>query len=137
MNRRTLLAIALGVALAACSGGDPERTLDVGGVVLAGPTCPVVQDPPDPSCNDRPVADALLAVLDTDGNLVAEVRSGTDGRFSIPLTAGEYVLEPQPVSGLLGTAERQQLSVLDASLDLVVVYDTGIRTPVPGGQAPP
>ena len=32
----------------------------IAGRALAGPACPVVRDPPDPSCLDRPVAGATL-----------------------------------------------------------------------------
>ena len=98
-------------------------------MVVAGPSCPVVTDPPDPDCRDRPVPGAVIVVLDRAGQQVARVISGADGSFSIGLAPGAYRLVPQPVEGLMGTAEEQQISVAAAEpvAEVTVVYDTGIR----------
>ncbi len=42
------------------SGGPGSGGPWIAGRALAGPACPVVRDPPDPSCLDRPVAGATL-----------------------------------------------------------------------------
>ena len=98
------------------------------GYAHAGPTCPVVQNPPDPRCEDRAVVDALLVVFDGHGEAVAEVLTDSEGRFAVHLTAGTYTLTPQAVAGLLGTAQPQEFTVgPGASADLDVAYDTGIR----------
>ena len=100
----------------------------VSGYAHAGPTCPVVQNPPDPRCDDRAVVDALLVVFDRDGEAVAEVRTDAEGLFAVHLTAGTYTLTPQAVAGLLGTAQAQEFTVgPGAAPDLDVAYDTGIR----------
>ena len=39
----------------------------VRGTVTSGPTCPVVTNPPNPSCADRPVAGAVLVFRDASG----------------------------------------------------------------------
>ena len=94
----------------------------------AGPTCPVVGDPPDPACDDRPVEDAVLLVEDASGALVARIQTGEDGTFHVVLPEGTYHLVPQPVEGLLGTAPAQDLVVADGPVDGIdVAYDTGIR----------
>lgn len=124
-----IVFIVFVVALSACA---TERTTGaiaeypLAGYVHAGPTCPVMQDPPDPECADRPVA-ALLLVQD-EADTVGEIRSAADGSFSTLLPAGSYTLVPQPVEGLLGTAEPQPFTVgPDASPELDIAYDTGIR----------
>jgi hypothetical protein len=126
---RRLTAFALLGLLVACSTPSPSSTdLAVRGVVVAGPTCPVVTDPPDPSCADRPVSGAELIVLTSSGAEVMRATSDADGIFVLHLPPGGYVLEPQPVEGLLGTANPVAFSVDEAgAADLVVSYDTGIR----------
>jgi hypothetical protein len=98
-------------------------------MVTAGPTCPVVTDPPDPSCADRPVDGAVLVVTTLDGVEVDRTTSDADGRFALSLPPGTYRLEPQPVEGLMGTAEPVEFTVEPGAraLDLVIGYDTGIR----------
>lgn len=110
--------------------GDPlaEET-GIRGVVTAGPTCPVVTDPPDPSCADQPVAGAVLVILDADGVEVVRIRSADDGSFAVALAPGAYRVVPQSVEGLMGTAGELevQVGVGEPSDEMAVVYDTGIR----------
>ena len=110
--------------------GDPlPARSSVTGVVTAGPTCPVVTDPPDPACADRPVAEALLVVTTLEGAEVARATSDAEGRFELSLAPGRYRLVPQPVEGLMGTAARFEFSVELGvpTAELGVSYDTGIR----------
>jgi hypothetical protein len=129
--KTTLIAAALLLTLGACTTtSDTLPTADstVTGVATAGPNCPVMQDPPDPDCADRPVFGATLYVLDESGIRVAEVVTDGVGAFEVTVPAGRYTLEPQPFEGLLGTAETQQfIAGPDQVVDLSVVYDTGIR----------
>jgi hypothetical protein len=101
----------------------------VSGTVTAGPTCPVVTDPPDPSCADRPVEGAVLVVTTLAGVEVDRTTSDAEGRFALSLPPGTYRLEPQPVEGLMGTAAPVEFAVEPGApaLDLVIGYDTGIR----------
>ena len=110
--------------------GDPiPHKSDVSGVVTAGPTCPVERYPPDPNCAERPVAGAELVIVDSDGNEVARATSGEDGTFTIRLAPGSYRLVPQPVEGLMGTAQPVDfmVEVGQPVTDLQISYDTGIR----------
>lgn len=129
-----VLAVLLAATCAACgvAGGDASsaggRGFVVAGYVHAGPACPVVQDPPESGCLDRAVAGALLLVTDTAGSAVTSVRSAADGTFEVVLPSGRYVLVPQPVEGLLGTASQKGFQLIDLPIfDLDVSYDTGIR----------
>lgn len=111
------------------SGDQLPAGSTVTGTVSAGPTCPVVTDPPDPSCADRPVEGAVLVVVTSDGVEVARTTSDVEGQFVLRLAPGSYRLEPQPVEGLMGTAAPIDFSLeLGGSApELLVSYDTGIR----------
>ena len=50
----------------------------IAGRVLAGPTCPVQKDPPDPDCADRPVTGAVLVVFDSSGQEVTRAASNPE-----------------------------------------------------------
>ncbi len=99
------------------------------GRALAGPVCPVAQDPPDPACDDRPVAGATVVIRDADGARVAEVVTSDDGTFLVALPApGFYIVEGQPVEGLLGTPAPVEALVGEGSWSVADLgYDTGIR----------
>jgi hypothetical protein len=131
MTKPIALVIALAILAAACgeSSGTPSTgpTTSVDGYVHAGPVCPVAQDPPDPNCADRPVAGAEMRVVDAAGDEVARVSTAEDGTFALGLPPGGYTLVPQPVEGLMGTAETQGFEVGSAAVHLDVAYDTGIR----------
>lgn len=134
MSSIHVIALLVGVTLAACvgqGGGESTTTVArfaVSGYVHAGPVCPVETTPPDPSCADRPVADAVILVRDAAGDIVGEARSGVAGTFSVDLPPGSYSLVPQPVDGLLGTAGELEVVVADGPLPgLDFAYDTGIR----------
>lgn len=112
--------------------GDPlpaESRTGVTGQALAGPTCPVVQDPPDPACADRPVSGAVMVVLDASGNEVARATTDVQGNFTIALEPGSYTLVPQPSEGLLGTPGPIPFVVAadEGLASLTASYDTGIR----------
>jgi hypothetical protein len=101
------------------------------GRAVAGPMCPVAQEPPDPACADRPVDGAVVVVLDAAGVRVAEVTTAPDGTFvaAVP-QGGTYTVEAQPVGGVMGTPGPVTIAVPDgggawARVDLG--YDTGIR----------
>jgi hypothetical protein len=126
LARATVLLMGV-LLLTACQESAPG--LPIRGVVTAGPVCPVVTDPPDPACEDRPVGGAEIVVTDSSGAEVARVESEEDGTFlaTVP-AAGRYSLTPQPVDGLLGTAPAVDVVIQDAEHPpVVIVYDTGIR----------
>lgn len=107
-------------------GGDGPAQITVD--LLAGPVCPVVQDPPDPNCDDRPVKNAEVKLFDASGTLVETLSSNDDGRVVFQVPAGAYYVEPQATEGLMGTPEAQAVSVLGGDQSgLLFGYDTGIR----------
>jgi len=131
MNRPSLaVLIVIGLIGAACQPSvDGVENLILRGVAMAGPVCPVVTQPPDPACDDRPVAGAEIVVRNEAGESVARVTTAEDGSFSVPVGAGRYELLAQTVDGLLGTPAPIEVVVVEG-IDpepVVVAYDTGIR----------
>jgi len=116
------------VLLVAC-GPATGPTATLRGIAVAGPTCPVVTDPPDPGCQDRPIGGARVLVTDASGSEVASAVTDEDGRFSVELPPGTYRLVPQPVTGLMGTAAPVTVRVIHgaAMVPITLAYDTGIR----------
>ena len=74
------------------------------------------------------MADAKVIVQDGQDNTVATVVLDAGGAAVVALPAGNYVIQPQPVTGLMGTAAPTNVTVEDGTLTPVVLsYDTGIR----------
>lgn len=104
-----------------------EQGSGIGGEVVAGPTCPV-ERPGDSACAERPVQGAALAVQDPAGHEVATFTTDASGLFRFDVPAGSYTLIASSVTGLMGTARPQPVTVADGRLTLVSIsYDTGIR----------
>ena len=118
-----------GVRLISETGDVLPDATGVRGIVIAGPTCPVVTDPPNPGCADRPVAGAVLLFSDASGGEVARAISAADGTFAVELAPGAYRLTAEPVEGLMGTPEPMEVGVEAGQpmAELTVSYDTGIR----------
>ena len=131
LDRETGLAVPPGVnSGGGAGGGGAGGSLPAGpgiaGQALAGPTCPVVK-PGDPACNDRPVAGATILIRDGTGAVVAQMTTDVNGQFQLAVPAGQYVVEPQPVQGLMGTAPKVDVMVGGAFEVVRITYDTGIR----------
>lgn len=101
------------------------------GRAVAGPVCPVAQDPPDPACADRPVAGAAVVIRAASGEQVGEATTRADGSYLAAVPAGgAYVVEAQPVEGLMGTPAAFEVAVPAGPGAWAVAdlgYDTGIR----------
>lgn len=98
----------------------------VSGTILLRPTCPVVKDPPDPECADKPIFGDFI-VQNAMGN-IEFARFGTqrDGSFSISLPAGEYYItwtesKGPGIQGHLVNVRAGETS------EYTITFDTGIR----------
>jgi hypothetical protein len=124
--RTGMSATILSVAVAAAAIARPAPP-DSGlrGIVLYGPTCPVQR--PGHIC-ERPVQ-ATIVVSRTGSRLtVARTRSAPDGRFSIRVGAGRYLVKTS--SGATGyrRAQSQVVSVTAHRFtELTIRIDSGIR----------
>lgn len=112
------------------SGGGNAGILPGGtgiqGRVLTGPTCPVVTLN-DPSCDDRPVADATVLILDVNGTEIARLVTDVAGQYVVTLPSGSYTIEPQPVEGAMRAADAVSVTVGKGYVTVDLLYDTGIR----------
>ncbi|MCF6278665.1 MAG: hypothetical protein L3J16_07955, partial [Anaerolineales bacterium] len=108
------------------SAGQPVAGPETGieGRVFIGPMCPVVQE--GEACPDQPYQ-ATLTVNKPNGTRVTQFETGEDGRFRVPLAAGEYLLQPES-NGRMAYATEQKFSVFNGEFTpIIVVYDSGIR----------
>ena len=99
----------------------------ISGVVLVGPACPVIRE--GELCPDKPYP-ATLIVLDKQGQEVARVQAGADGRFQVELAPGAYTLVPQqPKDSPLPHAPGKIDLMVTAGeyVSTTVTYDSGIR----------
>jgi hypothetical protein len=127
MRRPNLRAVAVLAALTACGTSDalgPDAAQGIEGLALLGPQCPV-QSLEDP-CPDLP-HQAWIEVRTSEGQSVARVRSGEDGRFRVGLHPGVYILDPE-VGNPWPTADEVNVIVKKGVFTPVTVsFDTGIR----------
>jgi hypothetical protein len=70
-----------------------------------------------------------LVIVDIRGDPVAEVTSGADGRFALPLPPGLYTIVPAPPgSNPFPSAEAIPVQVGEEEYTEVEIrYDTGVR----------
>lgn len=101
----------------------------VKGKVILGPTCPIVTDPPDPACADKPYKTTVqvIEIGSPKSAPVATVETNSLGIYTISLPAGEYAL--QPIGGNpLPRCETKNVTVRsDTAQSVNLSCDTGIR----------
>jgi hypothetical protein len=127
---RVVVVAAVLALLTACDPAPPQEEGSILIVAMAGPTCPVETDPPDPDCAPRPVAGAPIAVtlVEGGGAAVAQGETGADGRLTLAVPAGDYVVTAGAIEGLASAPEPVMVSVLAGlTTEVPLGYDTGIR----------
>jgi hypothetical protein len=122
----TLLALLLlaGAALSHASGSG------IRGRVTAGPTCPVERYPPDPQCAPRGFVARVHVRRRSDRHLVASIKTRGDGRFTIALRPGRYLVAARPATA--GSLPRcpasKPVTVTSGHFArIAVACDSGIR----------
>ena len=123
-----VLAVPSCIPTAPPTPGNGESGIAV--TAVAGPVCPVEQDPPDPNCEPRPVEGATIFVQPADGRdiIVAQGTTGADGTVRLDVPPGDYIVSGGAVEGLMGGPEPATVTVAAGNLEIVVLaYDTGIR----------
>ena len=129
--KHIVLSLGLLIVLAACAGAaSPVPAASggtgIGGVALAGPTCPV-ERPGDSACMPRAVEGAVVVVTDRAGEEVGQATTDAQGRFFVPLPAGRYLVTAGDVDGLMGSPAPMEVVVSDGEATVELAYDTGIR----------
>lgn len=131
---RVAALVLLALALLGCNEiGIPVVTeappSGIRGIVTLSPTCPVQASPganePEP-CVTPYAAD--LVVLDGEGAVVTRITSGGDGRFTVSVPPGDYVLAPETGTDSYPIAQPQSVVVVPGQfVEVEINYDTGIR----------
>ncbi|PIP73972.1 MAG: hypothetical protein COW88_00145 [Candidatus Lloydbacteria bacterium CG22_combo_CG10-13_8_21_14_all_47_15] len=99
----------------------------VTGTILFGPTCPVVKDPPDPQCADKPLFGEFIVQNAMGSTEFARFGTQRDGSFEVTLPAGEYYITWAEPRGLPG-AQGQLVNVTAGETsEYTITFDTGIR----------
>lgn len=98
------------------------------GTVMLGPTCPVVQNPPDPQCADRPYS-TKLALTTADGvRTVKTFTSDKEGKFYVEILAGQYTIRSRDAANVWPYCSSEMFTVkANGSANVNVSCDTGIR----------
>ena len=107
--------------------GKPKSGIQ--GTVMIGPTCPVMKNPPDPNCADKPYA-AKLILYGKDGtSLIQKFSADSAGKFSLVLTPGEYNIKgDNSASPFPRCAESGNITVSpNVFREVTIECDTGIR----------
>ena len=116
---------------AACpeTGTIGENGSGIRGTVLLGPNCPVVRVPPDDKCADKPYSVSLEVTEAASGRPVKTFQSDEQGRFSVALPAGEYVIRGADSSKPFPRCSSPgPFTVRTGSFtEVAVSCDTGIR----------
>ena len=101
----------------------------VSGIVSLGPTCPVMQYPPDPDCNDKPFETTVQVFAKNSASTApfAVTRTDKEGRYSFALPPGGYTL--QAVSGKpFPSCGAQSITIEpEVAIEVNLSCDTGIR----------
>lgn len=112
---------------------DRDKKKDVGvrsgirGTIVLGPQCPVVQLGVD-DCDDTPYRATI--VVKTEGETREVTRVTAEGKFSVVLAPGTYVLVPVQGNALFPRAASQTVDVQEnAFTEVTIIFDTGIRVP--------
>ncbi|OGY61172.1 MAG: hypothetical protein A3F99_00740 [Candidatus Colwellbacteria bacterium RIFCSPLOWO2_12_FULL_43_11] len=101
----------------------------VNGLVLLGPTCPVVKDPPEEQCADKPYKTNLALTTNDGARVIKEFSSDENGRFIVEAPPGEYSIRSAVASNIWPYCSSNETIKLEAgsSVETTVSCDTGIR----------
>jgi hypothetical protein len=127
MKRLAALALVLAAACGGAGVSTTTSTSGIEGLVTLGPTCPVERA--DSPCPDRPYAAGIRIVNSDTGKAVRTVHSGSDGRFRVALSPGDYTLEPvSQGEGGLPYGKPVDVTVRpNEYVHVTVAFDSGIR----------
>jgi hypothetical protein len=70
--------------------GGPLLTGGLVGQVMLGPTCPVVQYPPDPKCDDKPYKTTVVVTVSGTNKEVGRQVTDDNGYFMFAFLPGKY-----------------------------------------------
>jgi|SRR3989344_8676138 len=118
-------------ATSTAGGGENDSILPytsgVRGTVLLGPTCPVLRDPPDPQCADKPYATAIVVYRANSTSPFLLGNSNANGAFTLALPPGSYTLQAKGGATLPRCNEVSVVVPTSGYVTTNISCDTGIR----------
>jgi len=130
-SMKVFLTVLCVLTIAACArpAQAPEGgSSGVRGTVLANPACggPVILDSP---CPDKPVAAEIAVAEIGSQDVVATVRSTSEGKFSVDLAPGDYTLMPSAPGGAPFPIGRPTDVTVRAGgfTEVTLTMDSGLR----------
>lgn len=110
-------------------GGIAPYHSGIRGTVMAGPTCPVERNPPDPNCADRPVETNISFYRASDPTHgIAYITSDAQGAFQLSLPPGDYIVMAGPYGVPYPRCADTSATVGPTGYTPIVIScDTGIR----------
>lgn len=102
-------------------------TSGVQGTVSLGPTCPVMRDPPDPQCADKPYATAIVVYRVGSSAPFILGSSDASGVFKFSLAPGSYTLQAKGGTTLPRCNEMNVTVPATGYVTADISCDTGIR----------
>jgi hypothetical protein len=102
-----------------------EYTSGIKGIVMIGPTCPVIQEGSEQECSDKPFATTLKFI--NQFGAVSLATSSAKGDFSIGLSPGTYTIN-SGISTAMPSLAPVTIIVDEARYsDVTLTFDSGIR----------
>lgn len=107
----------------------PVKKGGISGTVIIGPMCPVMRDPPDPKCADKPYKTQLVITAKDSSQVIKEFSSDENGKFSVELAPGEYLIKNiSSASSLPYCASNNVIKVISNTFTTAdISCDSGIR----------
>ncbi|SRR5258708_1071339 len=134
MKKFAGLIFVAGLLFSACSVSTislaPSQASQSGikGKVLLGPTCPVMRNPPDPQCAEKPYQTQFVLTTPDQSQVIKEFSSDTQGKFSVDVPAGAYFIRSAPGAKILPRCSNASVTVTSNTYaNVIVSCDTGIR----------
>ncbi len=99
------------------------------GVVMLGPTCPVMRNPPDPQCADKPYQTTLAVSIADGTRTISTVTSDSQGKFMVNLPYGTYVVQSADTRTMYPRCHSDGSIIVNANrfTEVTISCDTGIR----------
>jgi hypothetical protein len=108
--------------------GNSNNEAHISGTVLLGPTCPVVQDPPQEECADKPYETTLVLTTPDGAETIKTFSSNAEGRFTVDANPGTYVIRSAAAANVLPYCSSNSFTLIAGGYaEIVVSCDTGIR----------
>lgn len=107
------------------SNGNTTEIISVSGSVKIGPTCPVVQNPPDSTCADKPYNGAIILTNTSTGKKYFVITE-SNGIFTVSLTRGVYDVS-RPENGSPFPSCGGKVEIVNPTTNIPISCDSGIR----------